>query len=117
MAPDLDRAGACFGDVLEVLAVGRVTVTRRYSCIRRDQFEITARGPFPSTFRELLAQRGPLRGGAQLYVLDVTEAFQLTVAPGAGRALLVPRLSTELPWQRRAALEIAEGLDGLLDEP
>lgn len=117
MAPDVDRSGACFGDVLEVLTVGRVTITRRYSCIRRDQFEITAPGPFPRSFRELLALRGALRGSAQLYVLDVPEAFQLTVAPGAGRALLVPRLSTELPWQRRAALEIAEGLEGLFDEP
>lgn len=114
---ELERSGACFGDVLEVLTVGRVTITRRYSCIRRDQFEITARGPFPGRFRDVLAQRGTLRGSAQLYVLDVPEAFQLTVAPGAGRALLVPRLSTELPWQRRAALEIAEGLEGLLDEP
>ncbi|MCC6554470.1 MAG: hypothetical protein IT372_15940, partial [Polyangiaceae bacterium] len=85
-----------------------------YSCSRRDQYELTAPGPFPPALRERLAGRGAITGGAALWMLDVPGAYQLTVAPLAGRALLVPRLSTEPPAQRSAAIEIAAAIDAAL---
>ncbi|APR80003.1 Hypothetical protein A7982_05350 [Minicystis rosea] len=108
------RASASFGEVLERLSVGMVSVTRRYGCVRRDQYELTAPRPFPAALRDRLAARGSIKGSAALYVLDVQEAFQLTVAPLSARALLMPRLSTEPPFQRSAALEMAALLDAEL---
>lgn len=109
-----DRAGASHGEVLERFHVGAVAVTRRYGCIRRDQYELTAPEPFPEGLRERLAARGTIQGSAVLYVLDIPEAYQLTVAPRAARAVLMPRLSTEPPFQRTAAVEIATLLDEIL---
>jgi hypothetical protein len=109
-----ERTRFRFGDVLEVLEVGRVALTRRYGCIRRDQYELRAPEPFPEALREALAARGSIRGNAALYVLDVPHSFQLTVAPRAGRALLVPRLSSNAAAQRRDALEVAAVLDAVL---
>jgi len=99
--------------VLETVAIGAIVMTRRYGCIRRDQYELRAAGPFPPTLREALAARGAITGGPALYVLDVPGAYQLTVAPRAGRALLMPRLSTEPPFQRASALDVAALLDAL----
>jgi hypothetical protein len=110
----IDRACASHGDVLERFHVGVVAVTRRYGCIRRDQYELTAPAPFPPALRARLAERGAVQGSAVLYVLDIPEAYQLTVAPLAARAVLMPRLSTEPPFQRTAALEIANLLDEAL---
>jgi hypothetical protein len=112
---DADKRGrAAFGETLDVVDVGRVQVTRRYGCTRRDQFELRTPGPFPEGLRDWLAGRGALRETPALYVLDVPGGYQLTVAPRAGRALFVPRMSTELEWQRSTALEIARAVDGML---
>ncbi|MFT3765199.1 MAG: hypothetical protein QM820_06740 [Minicystis sp.] len=108
------RASASYGEVLEQISVGVVSVTRRYGCIRRDQYELTAPRPFPAALRERLAARGTIKGSPALYVLDIPEAFQLTVAPAAARAVLMPRLSTDPPFQRTAALEVAMLLDEVL---
>ena len=108
------RSFASYGQVLDVAFVGRVQITRRYGCIRRDQFEIVTKEPIPPAFRDWLASRGEVRERPALYVLDVPGAFQLTVAPRAGRAILMPRLATDLTWQAKAAREIAEALDGML---
>lgn len=105
------RTALCYGDTIAVFHIGQVKVVQRYACIRRDQFEWTTPGPFPELFREYLAQRGPLRGSAILYILDMPEKYQLTVAPKAGRAVFVPRLSTELDWQKKVVLEIVSALD------
>ncbi|MDI1482435.1 hypothetical protein [Polyangium sp. y55x31] len=110
------RSFASYGQVLDVVDVGRVRITRRYGCIRRDQFEIVTKEPFPPAFRDWLTSRGELRERPALYVIEVPGAFQLTVAPRAGRAILMPRLATDLTWQAKAAREIAETLDSMLDQ-
>lgn len=110
-----DRSVASFGEVLDRIELCHVAITRRYGCIRRDQYELTAHHPFPATFRDWLESRGVLRQTGALYVLDAQSRYQLTVAPAAGRALLVPRLSLDLSLQREAALEVARALDQLLD--
>ncbi|MRG98017.1 hypothetical protein [Polyangium spumosum] len=107
------RSFASYGEILDVIDVGRVRITRRYGCIRRDQFEIATKEPFPPAFRDWLVSRGEVRERPALYVLEVPGAFQLTVAPRAGRAILMPRLATDLTWQAQAAREIAEVLDGM----
>ena len=108
------RAELCYGDTIAEFFVGRIKVVQRYACIRRDQFEWTTLLPFPSEFRDYLAERGPIRGSGILYILDVTHAFQLTVAPNAGRAVFVPRLATELEWQKKVVVEIVSALDEML---
>ncbi|MDI1447173.1 hypothetical protein [Polyangium sp. 6x1] len=110
------RSFASYGQVLDVVDVGRVRITRRYSCIRRDQYEIVTNEPFPPAFRDWLASRGEVRERPSFYVIDVPGAFQLTVAPRAGRAILMPRLATDLTGQAKAAREIAETLDHALDQ-
>ena len=108
------RTALCYGDTIAEFFIGRVKVVQRYACIRRDQFEWTTSNPFPSEFRDYLAARGPIRGTGALYILDVTHAFQLTVAPNAGRAVFVPRLATELDWQKKVVVEIVSALDEML---
>jgi len=109
--PNSSRAALCYGDTIDEFHIGRIKVVQRYACIRRDQFEWTTSGPFPAAFREYLGQRGPIRGSAVLYILDIPEKYQLTVAPNAGRAVFVPRLSTELEWQKKVVIEIVSALD------
>lgn len=108
------RGGGSFGDVLEVIQVGAVTVTRRYGCTRRDQYELRAQSPFPPELREQLDVRKASRGGPDLYVIDEPGAFQLTVAPKSARALMMPRLATQLEAQRGTALSLAGIVDALL---
>lgn len=108
------RNALCYGDTIDEFHIGQVKVVQRYACIRRDQFEWTTSRPFPPAFRDCLAKRGTIRGGAALYVLDVPHEFQLTVAPNAGRAVFVPRLSTELDWQKKVVLEMVSALDEIL---
>jgi hypothetical protein len=108
------RSTLTFGATIGVFQVGQIKITQRYACIRRDQFEWTTSVPFPSAFRDYLATRGPLRGTSVLYVLDIPHAFQLTIAPNAGRAVFVPRLATELDWQKKVVIEIVSTLDEIL---
>lgn len=105
------RSALCYGDTIDEFYIGRIKVVQRYACIRRDQFEWSTERPFPPAFREYLGQRGPIRGSAVLYILDIPEKYQLTVAPNAGRAVFVPRLSTELEWQKKVVIEIVSALD------
>jgi hypothetical protein len=108
------RATLGYGDMIAAFHVGSIKVIQRYACIRRDQFEFTASEPFPATFRDYLLTRGSIRGSSILYILDIPGQFQLTVAPNAGRAVFVPRLSTELEWQKKTVLEIVSALDEIL---
>ncbi len=108
------RAELRYGDTIAEFLVGRVKIVQRYACIRRDQFEWTTPTPFPLEFRDYLAVRGPIRGTGALYILDVPHAFQLTVAPNACRAVFVPRLATELDWQKKLVIEIVSALDEIL---
>ena len=108
------RATLGYGDMIAAFHIGSIKVIQRYACIRRDQFEFTAQHPFPPPFRDYLMTRGPIRGTSVLYILDIPQQFQLTVAPNAGRAVFVPRLSTELEWQKKTVLEIVSTLDEIL---
>lgn len=108
------RAALCYGDTIDEFQIGQVKVVQRYACIRRDQFEWTTSAPFPPAYRYYLAQRGTIRGSGALYVLDVPHEFQLTVAPNAGRAVFVPRLATELDWQKKVVVELVSALDQTL---
>lgn len=108
------RGALCYGDTIAVFAIGDVQITQRYACIRRDQFEWTTSVPFPPAFRDYLVSRGSVRRSGALYVLDVPHEFQLTVAPNAGRAVFVPRLATELDWQKKVVVEIVSKLDEFL---
>jgi hypothetical protein len=104
----------CYGDTIDEFQIGQVKVVQRYACIRRDQFEWTTPTPFPPAFRDYLAERGSIRGSAALYILDVPQEYQLTVAPNAGRAVFVPRLATELEWQKKVVVEMVSALDQML---
>lgn len=108
------RSALSYGDPIGVFQVGKVHIKQKYACIRRDQFELTTSEPFPVAFRDYLATIGPIRGTGALYVLDVAHGYQLTVAPNAGRAVFVPRLATELDWQKKMVVELASSLDEIL---
>lgn len=94
--------------------MGAVTVTRLYGCTRRDQYELRAPRPFPPELRDRLEVGRASRGGPDLYVIDEPGAFQLTVAPKSARALMMPRLTTQLESQRETALSLAGIVDELL---
>jgi hypothetical protein len=96
-----------FGDTIDAFDVGPVRVTVRYSCVRRDQYELVVRSALPAELMERLAKAGSVRGSPALYVIDVPAAYQLTVAAGAGRIVLMPRLTTERAAQRAHALDVA----------
>ncbi|HRI68041.1 MAG TPA: hypothetical protein PK156_27580 [Polyangium sp.] len=103
-----------YGHTIAAFHIGSIKVVQRYACIRRDQFEFTTLSPFPAAFRDYLVTRGPVRGSSVLYILDIPGEFQLTVAANAGRAVFVPRLATELEWQKKTILEIVSALDEIL---
>lgn len=102
------RAMSAFGEPVDSFEVGPVRVTVRYGCVRRDQYELVYGAPLPEALRERLAAHGALRGSAALYVVDVPERCQITVAAQQGRVVIMPRLSLDRPAQRTAALEVAE---------
>jgi len=110
---DERRRFASYGQILDVTQVGCVQITRRYGCIRRDQFEIVAPPPFPPALRDWLARRGTIAERAALYVVEVPNVFQITVAPFAGRAMLMPKYATNLTFQADAAREVGEALDAM----
>lgn len=97
-----------FGDPMEELAVGPVRVIIRYSCVRRDQYDLLTSQPFPSALNDKLAALGVRRGNDVLYTVDVPGVHQLTVAPERGRLVIMPRLSTPRDSQRAAAIAVAE---------
>jgi hypothetical protein len=96
-----------FGDPVDSFEVGAVRVTVRYGCVRRDQYELACPAPLPDALRERLGAHGAVRGSAMLYVVDVPETQQITVAARQGRVVIMPRLTLERPAQRAAAMEVA----------
>jgi hypothetical protein len=102
-----------FGDTIDAFDVGPVRVTVRYSCVRRDQYELVVKGELPAELMERLAKAGSVRGSPVLYVIDIPGAYQLTVAPAAGRIVLMPRLTTERAAQRAHALDVANAVADL----
>lgn len=105
-----------FGDRIDELWVGHVRVIVRYGCARRDQYELRCERPFPLLAVSKLQQLGVLRGSSVLFTVDVEQMHQLTVAPQAGRVVIMPRLSVERVDQRRNALVVAALIDKTLTE-
>ncbi len=97
-----------YGDVVDELSVGRLAITVKHSCIRRDVYDMTLGRPLPPALREELGALGAMRGGEALYVIEVEGVHQITVAANAGRIVVMPKLATERPDQRAAALALAE---------
>jgi hypothetical protein len=104
-----------YGEPLEELQVGPLRVEIKHNCIRRDLYEISLAGAFPPSTRALLAPLGAVRGGDTLFVVDVAGVHRITVAPRAGRVVVMPKLATERPAQRSAALALAARLAALLE--
>jgi hypothetical protein len=111
------RLVPAFGDRVDEFSVGRVRVLVRHGCVRRDQYELHAPGALPDALRASLAACGSVRGGEALYVVDVPETQQITVAARQGRVVIMPRLSLERPAQRAAAVEVATLIDAALARP
>jgi hypothetical protein len=105
-----------FGDQIDEFQVGPVRVIVRYSCVRRDQYELLAQTEFPAELQARLAAHGTLRGTPVLYTVDVTGTHQLTVAPRRGRLVIMPRLTVERPQQRESALAVANLIAEVLGE-
>lgn len=102
------------GEKVSEISIGAVRVVVRYSCVRRDMYELNAPAPLPVAFRSSLAARGSVRGGDALYVVDVPETHQITVSPKTGRVVIMPRLTTTRDKQRTDALSIAELVASLI---
>src|SRR5690349_14340972 len=96
-----------YGDPVDELSVGPVRVVVRYSCARRDMYELKAPAPLPGALRASLTELGALRGTDVLYVVDVAQTHQITVAPATGRIVIMPRLTAPRDKQRASALEVA----------
>lgn len=104
-----------YGDRIDEFEVGSVKVIVRYGCARRDQYELKTSPPLPRSFRDALAATGVVKGSESLYVVDVPETHQITVAPNQGRVVIMPRLSLPREQQRAHATEVAKLLATMLD--
>lgn len=89
------------GELIDSWQQGPVLIEVRYGCTLRDVYELRS-SPLPASLQRALAQQGALRGGPQLYVVDVAETHQLTVAASAGRIVVMPRQRASRPAQRAA---------------
>lgn len=96
------------GELIGELAIGPVRVIVRYSCARRDLYELSAPAPLPGALRDRMAALGALKGTEALYVVDMPGSQQITVSPRSGRVVIMPRLLRTRDEQREAALQIAE---------
>ena len=98
------------GNPVDAFSVGSLSVTVRYGCVRRDQYELIAPGPFPATLQALLSSRpgAELRGTDALFIIDMPGVHQITVATARGRMVVMPRLSITRPEQRAAVLALCE---------
>ncbi len=96
-----------FGDRIDEFQVGLVRVVVRYGCARRDQYELRAERPFPSSAVSRLQGLGSVRGSLVLFTVDVEHTHQLTVAPQAGRVVIMPRMSVARDDQRQNAIFVA----------
>lgn len=97
-----------YGDLVDQLEVGPLTIVVRHSCVRRDLYEILSKQPVSPALKERLLGRGTVRGSDALYVVEVPGVHQITVATAAGRIVVMPRIETERPAQRAAVLALAE---------
>ncbi len=102
--------GKRYGDVVDELAVGPLSITVKHSCIRRDLYDMRLGRGFPEGLRQELNGLGASRGSDALFVIEVEGVHQITVAAATGRVVVMPKLRTERPAQREAALALAERL-------
>jgi hypothetical protein len=105
-----------YGELVEELELGALTVVVRHSCIRRDLYELSSKAPYGLALKERLAQRGAMRGSDALYVVEIEGVHQITVASAAGRIVVMPRIETERADQRAAVLELAELIASTRDD-
>ncbi len=97
------------GDTVDEFRIGAVEVTVRHSCIRRDLYELRRGEALPATVVARLRERGEVRvDSPALLIVEVSGVHRLTVAPATGRVVIMPKLATERPEQREAALAVAE---------
>jgi hypothetical protein len=98
-----------YGDVIEEFAVDPLTVQVKYSCVRRDLYEIRGPAPLPAEVRSRLARHGETRGSDRLFVVEVpavhqTAAHSVVLRDRAAFAPINPTLSEgHAPYKRRAA--------------
>jgi hypothetical protein len=108
-----DEATPRYGDALEELRVGPLLVRVKYNCLRRDLYDVTLDGPFPPGLSAVLGG-GPAGEARALHVIDVPGVHRLTLAPAAGRIVVMPKLNTERADQRAAVLALCERITALL---
>jgi hypothetical protein len=106
-----DEATPRYGDLIEELSVGPLLVRVKYNCLQRDLYDVTLGEPFPPG---LPAALGADAGGAPLHVIDVPGVHRLTLAPAAGRVVVMPKLKTERADQRAAVIALCERIAALL---
>lgn len=99
------------GDLVATLREGAVEIRVRHSCIRRDLYELSTTAPLPEPVIEALRKRGTVKAdSAALVIVEVAGVHQLTIAPGQGRVVIMPKLATTRAQQRQAALLVARAL-------
>ena len=104
------------GALIDELVVGRIRVAVRYGCARRDQYELDVGRALPFGLRaQLAALPGATDKGTELlYVVELAGIHQITVASSRGRIVVMPRLSTERPAQRKAVIALCHLIDATL---
>lgn len=104
-----------YGDRVDAFHVGPLRVEVKYSCIRRDMYDITLGAPFPAGIRALFERHASVRGNDVVFVLDVEGVHRITVSVPTGRIAVMPKLATERAAQREAALALAHEVAALIE--
>lgn len=82
-----------------------------HSCVRRDVYELLVTPPISGAALDWLRERGVTKvDSPALLIVDVAGVHQLTVAPALGKVVAMPKLATERPAQREAAIAVARAL-------
>ncbi|MEM7152750.1 MAG: hypothetical protein AAF799_07900 [Myxococcota bacterium] len=99
------------GQLVDEFEVGPVQVRVSHSCARRDVYELSTSPPLSEAAMEWLRGRGVAKvDSPALLIVEVAGVHQLTVAPALGRVVAMPKLATERPEQREAAMAVARAL-------
>lgn len=106
-----DDATPRYGDLIEELRVGPLLVRVKYCCLQRDLYDVTLGEPFPPSLPAALGAGSAPRA---LHVIDVPGVHRLTLAPDAGRVVVMPKLKRERADQRAAVIALCERIAALL---
>lgn len=98
------------------LSVGAVKMTIREGCTHRDQYDLRVPGRLSLDIAEALRAMGSVSGQDALFIVEVDQKHQLTVAPKQGRVFIMPRLSVPKEKQLAHALEVAEFISERLQQ-